>query len=90
LCLDRLPMLCLSCDPDKNSVGQTLYASMQVDSPHAEEPLLGGAADQQPDGRPSAALAEYVVPAAVVALGLVVSGMALVPLLGSFGRSFRI
>jgi len=62
---------------------------MQVTSPQAEEPLLGDAAGQQPDGTPSIALLEYVVPAAVVALGLVVSGMALVPLLGSFGQSFR-
>ena len=63
---------------------------MQVTSPQAEEPLLEDAAEQQPDGTSTAALSESVLQAAVVALGLIVSGMALVPLLGSFGQSFRI
>ena len=35
-------------------------------------------------------LTGFVVPAAVVSLGLVVSGMALVPLLTSFSEEFRL
>ena len=53
-------------------------------------PLLGDAPNQQAEQTALASLADVVVPAAVVALGLVVSGMALVPLLTTFREDFML